>query len=112
MQVAKLLAEYVLHRVVRRHTWVALQKLRRQRDYTFLFEARDGWLTRRADYMPVATTPRLAPSMQFLADIHLVVPGGLTARNAIAGDVSGSFLNGLVGGTVAASTTRLRPVSL
>lgn len=89
MPVAELLAEYVVHRVVRRHTWVAMQKLRRQRDYTFLFEARDGRFTRRADYMPVATTPRLAPAMQFLADIHLLAQGGLTTKGlAIAGAVS------------------------
>src|SRR3546814_9090289 len=34
-------ADYMIERVVRRHSWVAMQKLRRQRDYTFLFEARE-----------------------------------------------------------------------
>lgn len=84
--VGELITDYVVHRVVRRHTWVAMQKLRRQRDYTFLFEARDGRFTRRADYLPVATTPRLAPAVQFLADVHLVVPNGLTERGHTIAD--------------------------
>lgn len=78
--VAELIGEYVIQRVVLRHSWVAMQKLRRQRDYTFLFEARDGRLVCLAGYQPVATTPRLAPAIQFLEDVHLVTPNGLTAR--------------------------------
>lgn len=78
--VADVIGEYVVQRVVLRHSWVAMQKLRRQRDYTFLFEARDGRLVRRAAYQPVPTTPRLAPAIQFLEDVHLVSADGLTAR--------------------------------
>ncbi len=72
------IADYVIERVVRRHSWVAMQKLRRQRDYTFLFELRDGRLFFLAGYQPVATTPRLAPAIQFLEDIHLLDEDGLT----------------------------------
>lgn len=78
--VARLIGEYVVQRVVLRHSWVAMQKLRRQKDYTFLFEARDGRLVCLSGYQPVATTPRLAPAIQFLEDVHLVAPDGLTAR--------------------------------
>jgi hypothetical protein len=76
--VSGLFAEYVSERIVRRHSWVAMQKLRRQRDYTFLFEVRDGRLTPLKSYQPVATTPRLSPAIQFLEDIDLIEVGGLT----------------------------------
>lgn len=76
----ELLADYVIQRVVSRHTWVATQKLRRQHDYTFLFEAREGRLAYRAQYEPVPTTPRLDPAIQFLVDIRLIDDKGLTAR--------------------------------
>lgn len=72
------IADYMIERVVRRHSWVAMQKLRRQRDYTFLFEQRDARLVYLSAYQPVATTPRLAPAIQFLEDIHLLDEGGLT----------------------------------
>ena len=78
--VAELIGEYVVQRVVLRHSWVAMQKLRRQRDYTFLFEARDGRLVSLSGYQPVPTTPRLAPAIQFLEDVHLVSSEGLTER--------------------------------
>jgi hypothetical protein len=78
--VADVIGDYVVNRVVRRHNWVAMQKLRRQRDYTFLFEVRDGRLAKRADYLPVPTTPRLAPAIQFLVDVHLIGSDGPTAR--------------------------------
>ena len=79
--VADLIGDYVARRVVLRHSWVAMQKLRRQRDYTFLFEARDGRLVRLNGYQPVATTPRLSPAIQFLEDVHLVTSNGLTERS-------------------------------
>src|SRR3546814_7109694 len=66
------IADYMIERVVRRHSWVAMQKLRRQRDYTFLFEVRDGRLIYLKNYQPVATTPRLMPAIQFLEDIHIL----------------------------------------
>nr|WP_299906786.1 hypothetical protein [Sphingomonas bacterium] len=78
--VCSLIASYVVERIVRRHSWVAMQKLRRQRDYTFLFEVRDGRLVRRRGYAPVPTTPRLNPATTFLEDIWLVDEDGPTAR--------------------------------
>lgn len=79
-QVGDLIPRYVVERIVRRHGWVAMQKLRRQRDYTFLVEVHDGRWLRRGAYAPVATTPRLGPAVQFLSDIHLVAADGPTAR--------------------------------
>lgn len=80
MAVATLIGDYVRQRIVLRHSWVAMQKLRRQRDYTFLFEVRDGRLICLNGYQPVPTTPRLAPAIQFLEDVRLVAIDGLTAR--------------------------------
>lgn len=80
--VRDLISTYVIERVVLRHSWVAMQKLRRQKDYTFLFEVRDGRLLRRNGYAPVATTPRLNPAIQFLVDVGLVDDDGLTERAA------------------------------
>ena len=77
---ATVLANYVTQRVVSRHNQIAMQKLRRQGDYTFLFEARDGRLVYRAQYDPVPTTPRLDPAIQFLVDIDLIGEKGLTDR--------------------------------
>ncbi|UCI23513.1 hypothetical protein [Mesorhizobium sp. B2-8-5] len=78
--VGELIASYVVERVVRRHSWVAMQKLRQQRDYTFLFEVGDGRLVRRSGYAPVPTTPRLGPAVQFLEDIGLIDENGPTPR--------------------------------
>lgn len=78
--VSDLIASYLIERVVRRHSWVAMQKLRRQRDYTFLFEVHDGRLVRRSSYTPVPTTPRLFPAVQFLVDVGLIDGNGATAR--------------------------------
>ncbi|TBG15992.1 hypothetical protein [Rhizobium leguminosarum] len=78
--VRDLIAAYVVERLVMRHSWVAMQKLRRQKDYTFLFEVRDGRLLRRNGYAPVATTPRLNPAIQFLVDVGLIDDDGITER--------------------------------
>lgn len=78
--VRDVVSTYITERVIRRHSWVAMQKLRRQRDYTFLFEVRDGRLVRRSGYAPVATTPRLNPAVQFLEDVGLIDDQGPTAR--------------------------------
>lgn len=78
--VVERITDYMIERVVRRHSWVAMQKLRRQRDYTFLFEQREGRFVYLSAYQPVATTPRLAPAIQFLSDIHLLDEDGLTDR--------------------------------
>lgn len=85
--IVPLIADYMIERVIRRHSHVAMQKLRRQRDYTFLYEQREGRFVYLAAYQPVATTPRLASAIQFLADIHLLdddglTPLGLAAREA------------------------------
>lgn len=79
-RVSSLIASLVIERIVRRHSWVAMQKLRRQRDYTFLFEVHEGRLVRRSRYEPVPTTPRLRPAVQFLVDVGLVDEQGVTAR--------------------------------
>jgi hypothetical protein len=79
-RVADLVASYVVERITLRHSWVAMQKLRRQRDYTFLFEMHEGRLVRRSGYAPVPTTPRLSPAVQFLVDIGLLSDSGLTER--------------------------------
>lgn len=76
----ELMSEYMLERIVRRHGQIALQKLRRQRDYTFLIEVHDGRLAPLSAYQPVPTTPRLAPAIQFLADVHLIDVNGPTSR--------------------------------
>lgn len=86
--IVELIADYMLERVVRRHSWVAMQKLRRQRDYTFLFEQREGRLVYLSAYQPVATTPRLAPAIQFLADIHLLDEEGPTSLGLAALEAS------------------------
>jgi hypothetical protein len=54
-----------------------MQKLRRQRDYTFLFELRDGRFFHRNGYAPAPTTPRLVPAVQFLEDIGLIDADGI-----------------------------------
>ena len=65
-------------RVLDRHLWVAMQKLRHQGDYTFLLEADDGKIRVRAKDGPVLTNPRLSNALTFLRDIHLLGPSGLT----------------------------------
>ncbi|MEP7247051.1 MAG: hypothetical protein ABI885_25665 [Gammaproteobacteria bacterium] len=65
-------------RVMRRHVWVAAQKLRTQNDYTFLFDADDGKVRLRDKDGPVQTVPRLAQALAFLRDIHLLDADGLT----------------------------------
>ena len=65
-------------RVIRRHLWVALRKLRHQGDYTFLIETDDGRLRLREKDGPVFTNPRLGPAITFLRDIYLLDESGLT----------------------------------
>lgn len=65
-------------RVIRRHMWVALRKLRYQGDYTFLFDSDNGKLRLRQKDGPVFTNPRLGPAIRFLQDIHLLNQNGLT----------------------------------
>jgi hypothetical protein len=76
--IPELMAAYVGQRVLARHIWVATQKMRRQNDYTFLFEPRDGRLAYRSQYQPVATAPRLGPAIRYLQDIHLLNDNGIT----------------------------------
>ena len=67
-------------RIIRRHLWVAMRKLRYQKDYTFLIESDEGLVRLRDKDGPVLTNPRLAPALTFLEDIHLINERGLTAR--------------------------------
>ncbi len=74
------LGRIIEKRVVRRHLWVALRKFRHQGDYTFLVEMDEGRLRLREKDGPVYTNPRLAPTITFLKDIHLIGDDGLTKR--------------------------------
>ncbi|KZD08745.1 hypothetical protein [Oceanibaculum pacificum] len=78
-----LLARLLEERIVQRHLWVALQKLRAG-DYTFLIERDEGKLRLRGKDGPVFTNPRLGPAITFLKDIHLVGDQGLTDYGAAA----------------------------
>ena len=74
----------VEERVVRRHLWIALRKLRHQGDYTFLIETDDGKLRLREKDGPVFTNPRLGPAVTFLKDVGLLGDSGLTMQGAEA----------------------------
>lgn len=74
----QLLESLLERRIIRRHLWVALRKLRHQGDYTFLIEADEGRLRLRDKDGPVYTNPRLGPAITFLRDIGLVDQSGLT----------------------------------
>lgn len=82
-----LLARLLEERVVQRHLWVALQKLRAG-DYTFLIERDEGKLRLRGKDGPVFTNPRLGPAITFLNDIHLVGGQGLTDYGAVVAGVT------------------------
>lgn len=82
-----LLARLLEERIVQRHLWVALQKLRAG-DYTFLIERDEGKLRLRGKDGPVFTNPRLGPAITFLKDIHLVGGQGLTDYGAAAAGVA------------------------
>lgn len=69
-------------RVLRRHLWVAMKKLRYQKDYTFLLELDDGRVRLRDKDGPALTNPRLAPAITFLRDLHLLDAAGLTPDGA------------------------------
>ena len=71
-------------RVLGRHLWVALRKLRYQKDYTFLVEMDDGLVRLRALDGPVYTTPRIGSALAFLRDCHLVDANGLTQQGLAA----------------------------
>ena len=74
------LIKLVEQRVIRRHLWVALRKLRYQGDYTFLVESDDGKVRLRSKDGPAYTNPRLGPAMTFLKDMHLIDDEGLTEQ--------------------------------
>ena len=71
-------------RILGRHLWVALRKLRYQGDYGFLIEADDGRVRLRERDGPVFTTPRIDPTITFLKDCHLIDADGLTGRGLAA----------------------------
>jgi len=74
----RILERILEERVIRRHLWVAMRKLRHQSDYTFLIETDDGKLRLRGKDGPVFTNPRLGPAISFLKDIALLDQDGLT----------------------------------
>ena len=71
-------------RVLGRHLWVAMRKLRYQNDYTFLVEMDDGLVRLRALDGPVYTTPRIGSALAFLRDCHLVGANGVTQQGLAA----------------------------
>jgi len=78
----KTLGRMLEERIVRRHMWIALRKLRYQGDYTFLLEADNGRVRLRDMDGPVYTNPRLGPAVTFLRDIGLLNAEGLTAEGS------------------------------
>jgi hypothetical protein len=74
----EIIARVMEERVLRRHLWIALRKLRYQNDYTFLVEADNGRIRLPNKDGPVFTNPRLGPAVTFLKDVHLLGAGGLT----------------------------------
>lgn len=76
---SEVVARLIRDRVLNRHLWVAMRKLRYQGDYTFLVEDDDGRIRLREKDGPVMTTPRLDTSLTFLKDIHLLDDKGITA---------------------------------
>ena len=75
----RFIARLIEQRIMRRHLWVAMRKLRYQGDYTFLIEADNGRVRLRGKDGPVFTNPRLAPAITFLKDILLIDKNGLTS---------------------------------
>ena len=80
------LGRLVSVRILHRHLWVALKKLRYQGDYTFLIESDDGLLRLRGKDGPTFTNPRLRPTIGFLEDLQLIDEQGLAqfGREALA----------------------------
>jgi hypothetical protein len=74
--VAGLLSE----RVIARHLWVAMRKLRYQREYTFLMEFEDGLIRCRDKDDPILTGPRLVNAIRFLKDMRLIRNEKITSR--------------------------------
>lgn len=77
---ARTVSKLMEQRIIRRHLWVALRKLRYQGDYTFLIESDDGRIRLRSKDGPIFTNPRLGPAITFLKDIHLIDTRGLTEK--------------------------------
>ncbi|AUT64958.1 hypothetical protein [Paraburkholderia terrae] len=78
--ITEMLSTLLTERVLRRHLWVAVQKLRYQNAYTFLVDLDNGRLRLRKKDGPVFTNPRLSPAITFLRDIHLLSDKGITPR--------------------------------
>ncbi|MDQ0039101.1 hypothetical protein J2W30_006894 [Variovorax boronicumulans] len=80
---ASMLQSLVLHRIIERHFWVAFQKMRFNRGYTFLLESQDGLLRTRKVDGPMLTNPRLDSSIDFLSDLRLLDDKGLTENGRL-----------------------------
>jgi hypothetical protein len=80
------LSRLLSERILRRHLWIAVQKLRFQNAYTFLVDIDNGRLVLRRKDGPVFTNPRISPAIRFLRDIHLLSDDGITSlgREALA----------------------------
>ena len=76
----EMLSRLFLDRVLRRHLWVAMRKLKYQGDYTFLVETDDGLIRKRGEDGPAWTGPRLYNAIAFLKDVGILGQSGAAAR--------------------------------
>jgi hypothetical protein len=74
------LKKLIEQRILKRHLWIALKKLRYQGDYTFLMECDEGRVRLRAKDGPVFTNPRLVRAVSFLKDTHLIDGEGISEQ--------------------------------
>ena len=72
------LTEFVRHRVLSRHLFVASRKLRFQGNYTFQFEYEDGNIIARQTGLVGAAGPRLGTAISFLTQLGFLGDSGLT----------------------------------
>ena len=79
LEFSEVLKGLLLERTLRRHIWVATNKIRYQGDYTYLFDSDEGLVRLRAKDGPVLTNPRLGPSIGFLGDIGLLTEVGVSS---------------------------------
>ena len=73
------MTEVVSERILKRHLWVAARKFRSDSKYTFLFEPVESALRYKDGLGVWMGYPRIAPAIQYLADLSLISKGeGLT----------------------------------
>ncbi len=72
------IAEFIRHRILSRHLFVASRKLRFQSNYTFQFEYEEGTVVARRTGLVGAAGPRLGTAIAFLTQLGLLDEAGLT----------------------------------